>query len=146
MSKSKLEHGFTLIELMVVMAVIAVLVTIVIAAIDPVRRIQDAQDSKRRADLNQIKAAMQLYYNDYKAYPTTATNIPFGSVWTVSGTTYMKQVPNDTGGSYNYTGTGTCSTTCTDYLITAHLNHTTADDNNTVTKCGGSDSFSVCND
>lgn len=146
----KNNFGFTLVELLVVIGIIAVLVTIVVVAVNPVRLIQNSRDTKRRSDLNQIKAAMQLYYNENKNYPTTATNIPFGSVWTVSGTTYMKQVPNDTDGSYSYTGFGTCGTSCTDYYITAFLYNPSSDDTNTLTKCGVSSSstvkFAVCND
>ncbi len=146
------NKAFTLIELMIVIAIIGILMTIVIIAINPLQQIQKAQDSKRRADLNQIKAAMQLYYNDYKYYPTTASSIPFGAAWTVSGTTYMKQIPaSDANNHYAYNGVGTCSaSSCTDYNITAYLNLPNADDANTLTKCSVTASatinFAVCND
>jgi len=149
--------GFTLIELMVVMGIIAILVTILIVAINPIRLIQNATDNKRRSDLNQIKAAMQLYYNDCKYYPTT---IPFGAQFgPIPGgdpcddnTTYMKQVPSNSGGSYLYTPLPShCSgTNCTDYLITADLNNPNADDTLTLSKCGAiagpTVDFAVCND
>lgn len=147
------NKGFTLIELLVVIAIIGVLVTIVVVAINPVKLINDSKDAKRRGDVNQIKTALQSYYNDQKSYPTTATSIPFGAVWTVSGVTYMRQVPNDTGGSYTYTGVGTCATTCTDYQITANLNTRTTSDTNSLNKCGitppaepSTIDFAVCND
>lgn len=160
----KQETGFTLIELLVVIAIIAILVTIVVVAIDPVRQIQKAQDSKRRADLNQIKAAMQLYYNDCKAYPLKSEyDAVSGAAWdggddavtcSAASTTYMKQVP----AGYTYTslnGAVACAATpCTDYVITADLStddtNRSTEDGNTVTKCGQTAAddldFAVCND
>lgn len=150
------NKGFTLLELLVVIAIIGVLVTIIIVAINPAKLIGQSRDSKRRSDLLQVKAALQLYYNDCKTYPATASfQAIFGSAFGNTGngfdgtantcddgSVYMKQVPNDTGASYTYTQLNSGQ----DYRITAHLNYPTTDDANTVTKCGGSDSFSVCND
>ncbi len=148
------KKGFTLVELLVVIAIIGILVTIVVIAINPLQLLNNARDSRRRSDLNQIKAGMQLYYNENKSYPTTVTSIPFGACWSsaagCTGTIYMRQIPNDAAGSYVYNGAGTCGATCTEYLVTADLNTQTADDTTTITKCGATDTatidFVVCND
>lgn len=151
------KSGFTLIELLIVMAIIGVLVAILIVAINPVSLINNATDSRRRSDLNQIKAAMQLYYNDCKAYPASIT---FGSQFgPIAGgnacddsTTYMKQVPNATGATYTYSVDGTNA----NYEVTTRLNTRTTEDTNTINKCaatisgayadGAEADFVVCND
>ena len=144
------NKGFTLVELLIVIAIIGILVTIVVIAVNPLQLLNNARDARRRSDLNQIKAAMQLYYNDCKDYPAT---IPFGAqfgpiaggVTCDDNTTYMRQVPNDTSGAYIYTRVD-----ASNYLITADLNTQTADDTTTITKCGATDTatidFVVCND
>src|SRR3989344_8249863 len=65
------KMGFTLIELLVVIAIIGILVTIVVVAINPQRVIQDARDTKKREELTQLKNSLQLYFNDFNAYPAT---------------------------------------------------------------------------
>lgn len=58
MSKQK---GFTLIELLVVIAIIAILAAVVLVALGNARR--DANDSSRKADMNSIMTATELYKN-----------------------------------------------------------------------------------
>ncbi len=154
------NKAFTLIELLVVIAIIAVLVTIVIIAINPLKLIQDSQDARMRADLNQIKAAFQLYYNENKNYPSGTTMPSSGGCWSsgggCTGTIYMKQVPeNVSGGNYLYQGfngaTACNSGTCTDYAVGAILFNPNTEDGNTLTKCTNTDgvstaTFEVCND
>ncbi len=154
----KKTNGFTLVELLIVIAIIGVLVTIVIIAINPVKLIRDARDSRMRSDLEQIKASMQLYYNDFKRYPTTAPTK--NTAWTVSGTNYMKQFPAATDGTdYLYkplpNNCDNSTTNCTDYIYGAVLYTSSADDQLTDDKCssgafitvsGKTANFEVCND
>ncbi len=152
--------GFTLIELLIVIAIIGILVVIVVTAINPIRVLGEARDSRRRADLTQIKTALQLYYNDCKAYPATAAfNAIFGSAFGSTGNgfdgtagtcddgvVYMKQVPSDSTGSYVYTQVNGG----TDYNITAYINYPKTDDTNSLSKCSVTGNatikFAVCND
>lgn len=138
------ESGFTLIELIIVVAIIGILVTIVIIAINPVRLLHDSQDAKMRSDLQQIKAAFQLYYNENRNYPSGSTIPSSGACWSsgagCTGTVYMKQVPKSTSNrdfSYQgYNGTTACNSgTCSDYVIGAVLFTPSPDDGNTITKC-----------
>lgn len=63
--------GFTLIELLVVIAIIA---TILAAAVPNFLGARErAKDAKKKAELNQVKAALRLYYNDYQKYPEQET-------------------------------------------------------------------------
>lgn len=66
----KNNKGFTLIELLVVIAIIGLLASIVLVALTQTR--SKARDTKRIADINQLRKALELYYLDYGVYPTTS--------------------------------------------------------------------------
>ncbi len=52
-------QGFTLIELLIVIAIIVVLAAAVFVALNPAKRFQDARDSRRSSDVNNIVAALK---------------------------------------------------------------------------------------
>lgn len=91
------KSGFTLIELLVVITIIGVLATLMIANFSGARA--RARDSRRKSDLNQLKTALRLYYNDNQAYPPSSggemTCCGFGESFTVNGEEYMRMVPED---------------------------------------------------
>ena len=62
------RKSFTLIELLIVIAIIAVLAATIIAATGSARK--QARDARRAQDLDALKQALELYYDDYKAYPS----------------------------------------------------------------------------
>lgn len=64
----------------------------IIFLIDPSTQLNKAKDGQRREDFKQVRAALDMYYNDHNCYPTSLT---FGQEWRVGQTTYMKQVPQD---------------------------------------------------
>jgi prepilin-type N-terminal cleavage/methylation domain-containing protein len=101
------KQGFTLIELLVVIAIIAVLVAFAVANFVGAR--SRAFDIKKKSELQQVKNALRLYYNDFQSYPGpdsskgTNTFDGCGDVTTPAGCTkefkfgstiYMKQLPN----------------------------------------------------
>lgn len=59
--------GFTLIELLVVIFIIGILTTIVTINVQSAR--QQGRDAKRKADMNSVAAALELYYSSNKQYP-----------------------------------------------------------------------------
>lgn len=63
MNRSR-SFGFTLIELLVVVTIIAVLAVAVFAALRPAKRVEDAQDDRRRTDVNSILTAIHEYSVD----------------------------------------------------------------------------------
>lgn len=84
--------GFTLVEVLVAATILSTLIGGVLLTLNPIAQINKGQDTQRLADLQAIKTAVDLYYNDTKCYPT---EIPFGQTWKVNETTYMKRVPQD---------------------------------------------------
>ena len=65
---NKKNNGFTLIELLVVIAIIGLLSTMSIYAVN-IARIK-SRDTRRMADLKQIRTALNLYFDEYQRYPT----------------------------------------------------------------------------
>lgn len=58
------QKGFTLIELLVVIGILAVLLAITLIAINPARQFAQANDTKRRSDVNAILNAVNQYMAD----------------------------------------------------------------------------------
>lgn len=58
------QKGFTLIELLVVIGILAVLLAITLIAINPARQFSQANDTKRRSDVNAILNAVNQYMAD----------------------------------------------------------------------------------
>jgi prepilin-type N-terminal cleavage/methylation domain-containing protein len=85
-------RGFTLVELLVSVGIIAVLIVALILVLNPYAQLQKFWNSQRKSDLDQIKNALDTYYNDYGCYPTS---VPFGIQWLNGQTMLMKKVPQD---------------------------------------------------
>lgn len=63
-----MKKGFTLIELLVVIGIIGLLVSIAVPNFLSAR--QRASDSKKKSEMQQLKNALRMYYNDYNRYPS----------------------------------------------------------------------------
>jgi len=90
-NKSSVKKGFTLIELVVVIGILAVLLTIVLIAINPARQFAQANDAKRRSDVNAILNAVTQYAADKKGDLPGGTYIP-------TTPTAAKEITGDTDG------------------------------------------------
>jgi prepilin-type N-terminal cleavage/methylation domain-containing protein len=91
------QKGFTLVELLVVIAIIGVLATLVLLQLGTARG--RARDTKRIADINQIRGALEQYYEDNNGtYPAGITDPLIGQYFS-SG-----KVPKDplTDAAYYY--------------------------------------------
>jgi len=106
----KNKQGFTLIELLVVIAIIGLLSTLSIVALNQARA--RSRDARRLADVKQIQTALEMYYNDYNAYPSslasgdsigTGTNIYMATVPTAP--TPADGTCTATNNGYSYTST-----------------------------------------
>lgn len=99
------KKGFTLIELLVVIGILAVLLAIVLIAINPARQFAQANDTKRRSDVNAILNAVHQYMAENGGNPPAG--IPTGDPAIIgSGTgqanicaalvpTYIAELPAD---------------------------------------------------
>ena len=69
------QKGFTLIELLVVIGILAVLLAITLIAINPAKQFAQANNTKRRSDVNAILNAINQYMSDNKGtLPTGITS------------------------------------------------------------------------
>jgi prepilin-type N-terminal cleavage/methylation domain-containing protein len=93
-TKNLNSRGFTLVELIVVIAMLAVLLGVFFVMLDPLTQLRKARDAQRKQDFEQIRNALDTYYNDNSCYPKSG-EIPFGFEWTVGNSVYMKKVPQD---------------------------------------------------
>ena len=136
--KRKFIKGFTLIELLVVISIIGVLAALIMVNFNAAR--ERTRDVSRKSDLDQIKKALRMYYNDNNLYPINGTLVwgsPFQSI--SGGMIYMKILPHDpsyqaaTGTpeySYNQTLPGQ------DFCLRASLeNKSDGDINKSQTRC-----------
>ncbi len=105
----KSKKGLTLIELLVVMAILGLLSTVAFSQYRTSQ--QKARDAKRKADLDNIARALEMYYNDNQSYPTASLDgkimgISWGSEFSKTYGTqtviYMKELPKDPAANWHY--------------------------------------------
>lgn len=123
-STNKHIDAFTLIELLVSIAVIATIIGLALPNFLGAR--SRARDARRKGELNQVKTALQLYYNDYKVYPDAGNggvgklnyiagcgsdastlcpatcSVAFAAGATGCDTVYMSKFPGELGSSMFY--------------------------------------------
>jgi type II secretion system protein G len=116
------ERGFTLIELLVVIAIIGLLSSVVLASLNSARI--KARDARRLSDLKSIETALELYYGDNNAYPSTASGgtTVTSALTSAIAPTYMSSVPKDPSrADTSTTGYLYCSTDAQSYAVLAWL-------------------------
>ncbi len=72
--KNKNNHGFTLLELLIVIGIIAVLAAVVIVALNPTAQFGNATNAQRSSNINAILNAVNQYMIDNKG--KVPANIP----------------------------------------------------------------------
>lgn len=91
-----MKQSFTIIELLVVVTIIGMLIGA--SSISYSQFTKKSRDARRKADLEQIRAQLELYRSKNNSYPQT---INFGGPFcdqngcAPSGNTYMQKIPSD---------------------------------------------------
>lgn len=141
-----MRKGFSLVELLVVIGLLGVIAAVSLALLNPDTYLKKSRDSRRKADLQQIRAALELYRSDYGHYPRNGgwVNSTQGDSWIRDIDTsrpltpnYIKTVPKDpknTGGwpmsgGYTYAYFSATSSMCgttagNTYILTSKLENT----------------------
>lgn len=105
-----MKKGFTLIELLVVTTIIVLLTAT--AVVTYTAFLKQSRDAKRKTDLEQIRAALEMYRSNNNTYPTT------GLSQLTAPTIYIQSVPTDPKNpTYTYYYSGTAS----DYTLGSYL-------------------------
>lgn len=104
------KKSFTLIELLITIFILGVIATII--SNNFITSLKKGRDTRRKADLEQIQRALEMYYEDKKAYPNF--NIFSSNNYSLCETkiaqdcgsekVYMQKIPNDplSGKTYEY--------------------------------------------
>jgi len=112
--------GFTLVELLVVVAIIVILSTVGIASYQGATK--SGRDGKRKGDLSQVQAALELYRSQYSTYPGGNYSAMIGIL---SNAKYISnptpQDPKGASNGYTYTVGVPAST----YTLCANIEDTT---------------------
>lgn len=144
------KKGLTLVELLVVMAIIGILAVIGLGQFSATRR--RARDSVRKADLDNIAKAIQLYYVDHEDFPGThegkiaifdlpdnpedlIQDYDWGEEFKVGDTVYMSKLPQDPSAGQTYCYLKACPGEC-NYFIYARLENQNDPDIITCTEGG----------
>jgi len=139
----KKKSGFTLLEMLVVITIISLLASIGITSYTSFNK--NSRDGRRKADIEQIRAALELYRSNNGSYPLPigTFGLSFGSGALTDGSnTYLSKIPNDpkNSKSYFYTSDGN------DYTLGGLLEGvTTIPPSCSTTKCDPSDLDVTCN-
>jgi len=104
-----MKKGFTLIELLVVFSLMGIIMSIAIPAFGASRK--SARDGKRKADLEMIRSALEMYRSDIGSYPLS------GSLSTPL-TGYLSSIPKDPLTSTDYPYSRLTTNT---YILCANL-------------------------
>lgn len=98
--------GFSLVELLVTVSIIAILIAIGIASYSTINK--QSRDAKRKSDLEQIRAALEMYRADNGFYPTANggnwVSVSDASIGLITPLvpTYIAGIPTDPKSSQSY--------------------------------------------
>lgn len=93
--------GFTLIEILIVIVILGVLSSLISGNF--INSLKKGNDTKRKTDLDQVRKALELFYEDSGTYPSfTGNKIPANESFCLNddcgagSKVYMQKLPSDT--------------------------------------------------
>jgi len=89
----KLKKSFTLIEILVVATIISLLTSM--AAVSYSQLSKQSRDARRKTDLEQIRAALEMYRSNNDDYPNVTINCSSSGGITDATNTYLSSIPKD---------------------------------------------------
>lgn len=121
MYTKKNKFGFTFIEILVVVTIIGVLASL--GMISYSQFVKQSRDAKRKGDVEQIRAAVEMYKSKNNTYPLTGEVVVGSSLCDPAPGgcgqgTYIQKIPADpksTTYTYYYSSSGT------DYILGAYF-------------------------
>lgn len=115
-----MKKSFTLVEILVVVTIISLLASLAVVSYS--QFVKQARDAKRTTDIEQIRAAIELYRNfdAVGAYPGTLDFSGSGTIADATAT-YLGKIPNDPLASTGYTLYYVSLSPFTDYTLCAYL-------------------------
>lgn len=117
---AKNSRGYTILELLIVITIIGALAVIMLA-VNFQQQLKKARDGRRKADIEQIRGALEMCKTDTGGYPLTSA-IVFGTTLTCGVNTYLNPLPDDPKAPdvhYNYSSC--ISSPCLTYTLQAIL-------------------------
>jgi general secretion pathway protein G len=117
MFMQKPVKGFTLIEILVTATIISLLAVTGIVSYS--QFLKQSRDAKRKADLEQIRSALEMYRSSNNVYISISQNGDCSSVLTylISPTKYIEKIPSDPKNNFYYR----CNISANDFTIGAYL-------------------------
>jgi len=108
-----MKKSFTLIEILVVTTIIALLAAAAAVSYSSISK--SSRDARRKADLEQIRAALEMYRsnNADSQYPSAGTC----TILQATITPYIGSMPTDPKTSYTYY----CNSSASDYTVASYL-------------------------
>lgn len=89
-----MKKGFSLIELLVVIGIVSIIVAFAAVSYSTINR--RSRDTKRKADVEQLRSALEMYRSDNGVYPNTG--ISYANVSNLGSTlvsNYLPAIPPD---------------------------------------------------
>ncbi len=126
-----MKKSFTLIEILVAVTIIVLMTATAVVTYSAF--LKQSRDAKRKLDLGQISAALEMYRSNNDTYPTT------GLSQLTTPTIYIQSVPTDpknpTYTYYYYSATGS------DYTLATHLESVATTCQSLSTQCTSNCSY-----
>lgn len=105
-----MKKAFTLVELLVALSIMALVMALSLTAFDSTKK--SARDGRRKADLESIRSALEIYRSDVGGYPANLNLLV---------PNYTATLPTDPVATQSYVYTPTCPSVCTSYTLCATL-------------------------